>query len=349
MLFLLKTIPGLEDLALLECEAVAGPCELVEKRPGRILVRASKEGVEALLEVSGLLTGAYLVEALARLPASSDAQLEAAYKAALGVAWERYLSEGEQFAVRSERVGEHSFTSVDLAKVVGQAVADRLKLAGAEPRVHLTSPKKVVVAEAVEELLLLGLSLTGDESLHKRWYRVREHPAALKPPIARAMLLLSRMKDGERLLDPMCGGGTIPIEALLYFETSEAVCNDRSPWSVETAKQNALVAGVSKRLKFLVADVSELPRLLGEESVDRVVTNPPYGIRVGDFRTAVEVLRRLFEASAKLLRRGGTLVAITPHKSKALELGLAFGLVPYCEKWVMHGELDSWIVCFEKP
>lgn len=51
--------------------------------------------------------------------------------------------------------------------------------------------------------------------MHKRWWRIYNHPAHLNATIACAMVKLSRWRPEESLLDPMCGSGTIPIEAAL--------------------------------------------------------------------------------------------------------------------------------------
>ena len=348
MLFTVKTIPGLEDLLLLECELVAGGCRLLERRPGRILVDADASSMLRFLETSKLATSAYMVLARFALSATDSSQLDRIYEIALSVEWERHVADGETFAVRSERVGQHDFTSIDLSRVVGQAVINRLREKGRNVHVHLTLPRRVIVAEVLERELLLGLSLTGDESLHKRWYRVKEHMASLKPPIAFAMILLSGMRDGEVLLDPMCGGGTIPIEALLYFESSRALCNDRSKRSIEMALENSMTAGTASRMEFLNVDVQELPRVLEEESIDRIVTNPPYGIRMGTPRAALNAIRGLFKASRYLLKETGTLVLITPDRERVYSEAQSQGFSLYCEKWVMHGDLEAWIMCFSK-
>uniref|UniRef100_A0A7J3ZK96 THUMP domain-containing protein n=1 Tax=Fervidicoccus fontis TaxID=683846 RepID=A0A7J3ZK96_9CREN len=348
VLFTIKTVPGLEDLLLLECELVAGECQLLDRRPGRILVSTEASRIARLLETTRLATSAYAVLARFHLDTTGPSGIDRIYEIALGVEWERHIANGETFAVRSERVGRHDFTSIDVSRAVGQAVLDRLGEAGRTARVHLTLPRRIVVAEVLERELLLGLSLTGDESLHRRWYRVREHTASLKPPIAFAMIVLSGMRDGELLLDPMCGGGTIPVEALLYLESSRALCNDKSSKSVEMAMENSMTAGVACRMEFLNLDVQELPGVLGEESVDRIITNPPYGIRMGTPRAALGAVRRLLRASRLLLKKRGTLVLITPDRERVFSEALSQGFAPYCEKWVMHGDLEAWILCFSK-
>ncbi len=68
----------------------------------------------------------------------------------------------------------------------------------------------------------MGINTTG-ASLHKRGYRVYSHTASLKPTIASAMLQIGDWKPTRSLIDPMCGGATIPIEAAL--EASDILPN----------------------------------------------------------------------------------------------------------------------------
>ncbi|MEM1619946.1 MAG: THUMP domain-containing protein [Fervidicoccaceae archaeon] len=344
MLYVLKTVPGLEDLLAEECKSVEPNCEPLREERGRLLVELSREGAEKLVQISRLLTSAYEVLAETELVSLSP---EGVRSVALEIEWERILHDGAIFAVRSERVGEHSFTSLDVSREVGRAVFERCASRGVHVKVHLNAPEVVVIAELFGSRLTIGVSLTGDSSLHRRWYRVREHPASLKPPIAFAMIMLSGMRDGELLIDPMCGGGTIPIEALLYFETSRAVCGDVSEESLRIAKHNAAAAGVLERLETLRSDVRDLPSLLGRRIAKRIVTNPPYGIRLGTPRASAYSLAKLFDASNELLTEDGSLVLITPSRKRALEEAERIGMRLYCEREVLHGDLRAWILCFE--
>ena len=342
MELLLKTSPGIEDLSLEECQSLLGHCSPLDVRwgEGRLYV-SSRGDPYKLVAGARLLTGVSVVLLRERLECNADECGDVVERLARRVEWSRFLSWGESFAVRSERVGEFPLTSPQIASIVGRVVENAVS----GVRVHLNSPSKVVVAEVDWGNLVLGIRLGGEAGLHRRWYRVREHMASLKPTLANAMLILSELRDGQRLLDPLCGGGTIPIEALLYHEWLEATCSDRSRVSAETAGLNAFAAGVHSRLRIIRSDVEYIHEKLGGR-VDRIVTNPPYGLRVGNPRAALRVLGKLFAQAERILENGGRLTILFPRKEPPLELAERHGLDVIHERRVKHGDLDLWLLVF---
>lgn len=135
---------------------------------------------------------------------------------------EAYVDSGQAIAVRSTRIGEHEFGSPDVADVVGQALIDAFQSAtGHRLPVDLDDPDVVFRVTVRHDRLVLALDTTGPQSLHRRPYRVCEHPAPVRPTIAASMLELLDY-DGESLSDPFCGSATLPIEAAL-------AASDRSP------------------------------------------------------------------------------------------------------------------------
>jgi putative N6-adenine-specific DNA methylase len=159
------------------------------------------------------------------------------------------------------------------------------------------------------------------ELLHRRGYRQEVAKAPLRETLAAAMVLASGWRSGEPLLDPMCGSGTIPIEAALIargiapgvqrkfqfmnwptFEegrwkrildtagTSATRSNekisgsDRDAGAIGAARRNAERAGVADTIQFseraISGSVADLESV--EKGVGWVLTNPPYGIRIGE-------------------------------------------------------------------
>lgn len=86
--------------------------------------------------------------------------------------------------------------------------------AGRRPKVDVTEPKVVVVAHLSNGRCMLSLDTSG-KSLHKRGYREQGHPAPLKETLAAAILTLAGYDGTEAFLDPMCGSGTLAIEAAM--------------------------------------------------------------------------------------------------------------------------------------
>lgn len=261
-----------------------------------------------------------------------------------------YITPSTKFAVRSERVGgPHEYTSIDVARAVGDAVVECVRRRyGAAPKVDLDAPSVVVKADVVHDEYYIGVLITGEESLHRRGYRVVDHPAALKPSLAYVMLVLGGAKDGESILDPMCGCGTIPIEAAMLLENAKCACMDINPAYISGAVLNSLAAGVYGRIRFMVGDARRLNEYFDQGSVDRIVTNPPYGIRLGDPSNVRDLYRRFLESALDVLKDTGTLTLITAEYRYVEEYAPRYGYRIVHERMVAHGSLWSKIIVLGK-
>jgi len=184
------------------------------------------------------------------------------------------------------------------------------------------------------------------ELLHRRGYRREIAKAPLRETLAAAMVLASGWRTGESLLDPMCGSGTIPIEAAmiarriapglerrfqfmnwptfnagrwneLLHKARESETHsiegirgsDRDAGAVQAAARNAERAGVADTIQFGVESISG--SLAGLEDVESeagwILTNPPYGIRIGESAD----LRDLYATLGTALKaKGGWRVGI---------------------------------------
>jgi putative N6-adenine-specific DNA methylase len=185
------------------------------------------------------------------------------------------------------------------------------------------------------------------ELLHRRGYRKETAKAPLRETLAAAMLLASGWRKGEPLLDPMCGSGTIPIEAALlargiapglqrkfqfmswptfderlWNETLEKARgsmtnsierirgSDRDAGAIRAAERNAERAGVADTIQFSTQAVSgsiaELDDV--EKGTGWILTNPPYGVRMGESDDLRNLYARLgTELRAKQGWRAGIL------------------------------------------
>ena len=336
MKLLLTTSQGIEDLAKAEVENLLSRLGVqfrVEEKPlgveGRVLAevgeafytdekgRKRELSVSTYLNERSRLLHRVIVEiASERFEGIGEEEPERALKriedfvASLPV--ERYIKVSETFAVRSFRKGEHQITSVDISKTVGKAIFDRLSRFGT-PKVNLDHPAVIFRAELVGDVFFLGIDTTGDSSLHKRPWRVYDHPAHLKASIANALIELAK-PDGGSFIDPFCGSGTIPIELALRGYEGRIIGLEKFRKHLNGAMMNALSAGVLERIEFVLGDATRLSEYV--ESVDFAVSNLPYGLKIGRKSMIPKLYMDFFSELSKVLEKRG--VFITTEK-RAIE------------------------------
>lgn len=244
---------------------------------------------------------------------------EGLYAATRSIPWEDHLTVDTTFAVDATlRHGEEGHSGF-VALKIKDALVDRLReKLGARPDVDTRDPDVRVVAHLGKDRLSLSLDLCG-EPLNKRGYRQRQTPAPLKETLAAAILRAGGYKGEEPLVDPMCGSGTLLIEAGLIAEHRAPGLHfrfaverwpllgedarriladlredarkaqrkapfpilgfDKSDEAVEAAQRNVSAAKLSGVIKVAEGDATrDLPV---PEKPGVVVTNPPYGSRLG--------------------------------------------------------------------
>ena len=337
------TNPGIEDIAAEEVSAkLRARIVSAERMRGRIVADVPDERIY-MVETLRSIHRARILLGEARVCPHREC-LEEIRAFLEDISFEEYITPRVSFAVRAERVGQHDYTSLDIARVAGDAVIARIRsVYGERPPVNLDYPSVIIAIDVMFDRLYVSVELGGDLSWHRRGYRVYEHPAALKPTLAFAMIMLSGMHDSETILDPMCGGGTIPIEALLYFEDAKGICSDFNPGHVNGARLNALAARVYRRLRAVVHDAREIDRLV--KRVERIVLNPPYGIRLGNPRDIRRLYTKFLEAVSQIdFER---LVMITTEHEHVKNEIERFGLRLVHERIVAHGNLWPKILVIE--
>jgi putative N6-adenine-specific DNA methylase len=241
------------------------------------------------------------------------------YTAARAIPWEEHLGRNSTFAVEATlRDSEHTHSGF-VAQKIKDALVDRLReRLGSRPDVDTRRPDVRIVAHLARTQLSLSLDLVGSP-LNRRGYRVRPTIAPLKETLAAAILRAANYTGEEPLLDPMCGSGTFLIEAGLIAirrapsvhrtfgverwpslgESARQVLGalrsdaraherpapcpirgfDRSEEAVAAATANLRAARLEREVTLGKADVTRPLPL--EESSGLLVTNPPYGDRLG--------------------------------------------------------------------
>jgi 23S rRNA G2445 N2-methylase RlmL len=367
--FFATTVIGLEDVASKEVESLTGA--RAELDVGRIAFEGSLEDVYRLNLKASTINKVFI-----ELCRSTFEGLNDIYRLAKSLDYTWILDAQQTFAIRSERIGVHNFTSMDVSRVAGQAVIDSFANAtGKRLKVNLDEPDVEIYCLVRNSDFIMGVNTTG-VSLHKRGYRVYSHPAALKPTIASAMLRIGGWTQAKSLIDPMCGGATIPIEAALeasgippnhlrkdFAFLKLKICSQKDFEKVRAetlakrkekgaqaiyamekfAKhmqggiENAKKAGVQEAIKFKIGDATN-PRDYPEEKFDLIVVNPPYGLRANP----KEGVRKLYESFLKALKAKSpeaTLVIITAASKRFREAAENAGITIIEDRKIWHGEL----------
>ncbi|ALU11888.1 rRNA (guanine-N2)-methyltransferase [Ignicoccus islandicus DSM 13165] len=332
MIAMATTNPGLEDVA--EWEVASWGAKPISREEGRTFFEWDGSLDELVWKIERSNTLHKVVVIFYR------GSLEG-----IDLSWvPKYVSPGVKFAVRAQRIGE-GIHSMELAKLVGEKVIEEVeKFYGEKPEVDLDYPSVVVYAESRFGEIIIGLQVSGEESLHRRYYRIYEHMASLKPTIAYSMLKLAGAEEAEVLVDPMCGSGTIAIEATKFL-IPKIYCFDIKKKYVEIAKANAKAAMVEDLIEFDAWDATKLHERVTD--VDLIAVNPPYGIRMGSPRKVLKLYEDFSRSSYQALGRNGKLVMITPLK-EAKEIFIRNGFELMSKRSVYHGDLWTELMLFRK-
>jgi len=338
---------GLEEVLLQELQllGVRG-----QARPGAVEFAATWEQVaRANL---WLRTAIRVLVFLASGPCSGREEL---YQLAFSVRWEELLWREATVAVQV--AGRHAaFANTHFAAlVVKDALVDRMREhRGFRPSVDVQNPDLRVVLHLEPGACALYLDTSG-EPLSHRGYRPRQAQAPLSECLAAGLLLLAGYDGRQPVLDPMCGSGTIVVEAALLasrtppgwkrsfaFERwpfasthhlkearAEALAGRRKPaapivgrdlaqQALNLARKAAKAAGVDALVRWERGDVRELPRV---PAGTLIITNPPYGVRLGEEAELVALYRQLGDA-VKRQAAGSTLWLLLGNPRLARQVGL---------------------------
>lgn len=321
---------------------------------------------------------------LSEFEAQSDVEL---YMGATGIAWENYFTQDETLAVEFNGQTEAIRNTQYGAQKVKDAVCDRFqKTAGSRPSVDRENPDVRIYCHLERRgVATVALDLSGRPLLRREIRRVTG-AAPLKENLAAAMIARSGY-DGGCMFDPMCGSGTLLIEAaavatdtapglkrrsygffkLKLFDAEQwsALLNeaserskagiqkalenkvriigcDRDPRMVQEAAGNLEKAGFAEIASVREGSVEELKNPFEDHPRATVVTNPPYGKRLGNFNELISLYTMLGEG----LRRefSGCRAAVISSESELLSC-----LRLHAERvyHLFNGELECQLRVFE--
>ena len=260
--------------------------------------------------------------------------------------WEEWIPEDGKFIVNGTSVKSKLYSLSDCQKIIKKAVVERLKKTYPLEIFPETGALYSIRFTILKDVVTLSIDTSG-AGLHKRGYRQANVQAPIKETLSAAMVELSFWNPDRILVDPFCGSGTILIEAAMigkniapglsrrfvsedwekipkelwkqaraeaFREIRDDVelkiyGSDIDPKAVSAARVNASKAGLSDDIVIRRRSFEEL-KMPGEYPV--IITNPPYGERIGD----KEALERIYYKMDRLLAkdRGCSLYLITADK-----------------------------------
>lgn len=369
--FFATTSKGLEPVLASEVEALGG--REIEAATGGV---AFSGALELCYRANlWLRTANRVLLSLATFPAPSP---DALYEGTKAVPWPDLFPVDARFAVEAAVRDSGITHSHFAAQKVKDAVVDRFRERfGRRPDVDTTDPQVRIHLRIFRDEATLSLDTSG-ESLNRRGYRADPTEASLRETLAAGMVMLAGWDRATPLCDPMCGSGTIPIEAALLasgrapgllrssFAFQRLSGYDRKLWervvaegqgqartapppriegsdrsgeAVRGALRNARRAGVAGAVRFRALDIREFAP---EGPPGTILCNPPYGVRMEGGAAAEACYRAMGEAFKKRCR-GWTAWVLSGNPGATRFIGLkASRRIP-----LMNGPIDCRLLKYE--
>lgn len=302
-----KTMQGLEEVLAREITDLGGN----NVHLGRRMV--SFTGDQQLLYRANvnLRTALRILKPIKTFKAQNPDQV---YEEVRKIAWEEFFSVSNTFSIDTVVFSDLFRHSKFLAYRVKDGIADYFsEKFDKRPSVRITNPDIYINVHVAHDTCTISLDSSG-ESLHKRGYRLDQTEAPLNEVLAAGMLLLAGWNGEMDFVDPMCGSGTLLIEAALIalgippgiyrkhfafekwkdFDADifEDIIHDESierpfkhsiygsdisPIAIAIAQRNIDNASLSK---YIHLETKSIQRLEKAPEKGLVVTNPPYGERI---------------------------------------------------------------------
>ena len=368
---LAKTFKGLEEVLAKELIELGADEVQMERRAVRfrgdkaLLYRANL----CLRTASRVLVPIVVVN---RKPKDKSKPDDWLYEQAKKIDWSQYMTIDTTFSIDATVYSETFRNSRFVTYRVKDAIADYwTEKVNKRPNVKITDPDLYINVHIANEQVTISLDSSG-ESLHKRGYRVANTEAPINEALAAGMLLMAGWKGQTDFYDPMCGSGTLPIEAALIarniapgiFRKSFAfekwadfeadlwsdIYNDDSQerdfkhkiygsdtafYAIQQAQKNVKAAGVARDIELRQIRFEELSPVRPFDQSPLVMMNPPYGERLASNKD-MEVLYGKIGTALKHNWAGATAWIISSNED-AMK---CIGLKPSKKIRLLNGELD---------
>ena len=263
----------------------------------------------------------------------------------------KWLNKKTTFRVSSKKIDNDDLSNEEVCSRTGELIINHIKRAKKyRQKVDLNNPDIIFFVYIFKNTCYLGIDFSGFE-LHKRQYRIFQHPNALRATIAYSLTRIAGIKENETILDPFTGSGTIPIEAALYFSGFPVNYYNKDKFAflkfskisksffgsidkkishskasiygydsvlgyITSAKKNAKIAGIIKELKLSRCEISWLDTKFKKNSVDKIITYPPQESKNISQKITEKIYSEFFHQADFILKKNGKIVLIT----KSMEL-----------------------------
>lgn len=364
-LMLAKTFKGLEEVLAQELVELGANNVQIQRRA------VSFTGDKRMLYTANfcLRTASRVLLPIATFKAKKADEI---YEQVKTIDWAQYMTSKTTFQIDATVYSDLFRHSQFITYRVKDAIADWwMEHEGVRPNVRLTDPDLYINLHIAGDSITLSLDSSG-ESLHKRGYRVANTQAPINEALAAGMLLLAGWKGQSDFYDPMCGSGTLLIEAALIarniapgiyrkgfafekwanfdadlFEdvysddsrerdfTHKIYGSDAGFYAVQTATKNVQSANLQHDIEIKQIRIEELR--LAEKNTEGalVMMNPPYGERLSQDKNVL----RLYQDIGSTLKHqfSGATAWIISSNEEALK---CVGLRPAKRIRLMNGDLD---------
>lgn len=217
----------------------------------------------------------------------------------------------------TQMVGVHGYRRIDAGEAMARGLEGKLPASWRPAEENAAVEVWLTINGATA---LCGLRLS-DRTMRHRTYKLEHLPASLRPTLAAAMVRLGEARPGQTVLDPMCGAGTILAEQLAALDGKvQAWGGDLELNALRAATANLRRLGKAKLARW---DARRLP--LADASVDRILSNPPFGKQLGRPEDIGPLYRRMLPAYDRVLRPGGIAVLLVGDAELLQEAARAVG------------------------
>lgn len=255
------------------------------------------------------------------------------------IAWEHWIEEDGEFPISwVSSVKSKLYSKADIQRIVKKAMVERLKEKYKKEIFEETGAKYRIKIQCHNDVFIVMMDTSG-EGLNRRGYRSLKNEAPLKETMAAALIYLAKWQGGERaFLDPMCGTGTLAIEAAMIARNIAPGANRNfaaEEWSIipediwiDARDEAFSMEDYEKRVKIYASDIDEETIKIAKKNIERagveediilscqdfrevkveekagaMITNPPYGERLLDLVEVEELYRNLGQFCKKHLSK----------------------------------------------